>query len=110
MLLVLAIGGGGHLLAAENLVVERAEAVARGLGAFEASFGGHELVVDLGRMVSEWNCRTSDVARLTTGFSLMHWKAMVRSSVSRAVKAVDCLDAMVMFVGCSVRLWMEVSG
>lgn len=109
LLLLLAIGSGGHLLAAENLVVERAKAVASGLGAFKAGFGGHELVIDLCRMVSGWDCRTSHGARLTTGFSLMHWKAMVRSSVSRAVKAVDCLDAMVVFVGRSVRLWMEVS-
>jgi len=51
---------GGVLLATENLVVERAEAVARGFGAFETGFGGHELVVDLGRVISGRCCRRSE--------------------------------------------------
>jgi len=40
----------------------------------------------------------------------MHWKAMVRSSVSRAVKAVDCLAAMVVLGYRSVRLWRKLLG
>ena len=36
-----------------------------------------------------------DMDSRTSGFALKHWKAIVRSSVSRAVKAVGVLEAIV---------------
>lgn len=49
--------GAGALLAAHDLVVQWAEAVARGFGAFETGLAGHELVVDLRWNVSGYVCK-----------------------------------------------------
>jgi hypothetical protein len=85
------------------------EAVAGGFGAFIAGVLGHEVVVDLEREVlvrevegvkqyeqDRWYRSEDGVEHncsRTFGFSLRHWKAWVRSSVSRAVKLMGCLGA-----------------
>lgn len=102
-LLGLSVRAGG-LFAAQDLVVQLAEAISSGFRAFETGFAGHEVVVDLRVKVSGREQKEERKFRLPTfGFSFKHWKAMVRSSVSRTVKEVDCLVAILVFAAVGWR-------
>lgn len=46
----------------------------------------------------------------TFGFSLRHWKALVKSSVSRAVKPANCLVAILVVVGRKAKMFVVRMG